>query len=57
MGNNAMSFAVIVLGSGDGSIQAAQGQWQLIAMQGRGVRWARLIEQLQQVAPDGRGDN
>jgi hypothetical protein len=45
MGNNAMSFAVIVVGGGDGLIQAAQGQRRLITAQGCGTQWAGLIEQ------------
>ncbi len=57
MGNNTMSFAVIVIGGGDGSIQAAQGQLRLITAQGPGARRAGLIEQQQWVPPDGQGDN
>jgi hypothetical protein len=45
MGNNAMSFALIVIVIGNGSIQAAQGQQQLISVQGHGAKWAKPIEQ------------
>jgi hypothetical protein len=45
MGNNAMSFALIVIVIGNGSIQAAQGQWQLISVRGHGAKWAEPIEQ------------
>jgi hypothetical protein len=31
MGNDATSFAIIVIGGGNGLIQAVQGQWRLIA--------------------------
>jgi hypothetical protein len=44
MGNNGISFAVVIGGSGDGSIQAAQGQRRSIAVQERGVRRAGLIK-------------
>jgi hypothetical protein len=55
MGNDAMSFAIIIVGGGNGSIQAAQGQWRLIAMQGPGAQQAGLIEQQQRAPPDGWG--
>jgi hypothetical protein len=57
MGNDAMSFAVIVSGSGDGLIQAARVQRQLIAAQGCGAQRAGLIKQQQLVLPDGWRDN
>jgi hypothetical protein len=44
MGKNATSFAIIVGGSGDGSIQAAKRQWWLIATQGHLAQWAGSIE-------------
>jgi hypothetical protein len=45
MGNNAISFALIVIVIGNGSIQAAQGQQQLISVRGHGAKWAEPIEQ------------
>jgi hypothetical protein len=57
MGNNGTSFAIIVDGNRNGSIQAAQGWWRSIAVQGRGARWAGPIQQQQQALPDGWGDN
>jgi hypothetical protein len=56
-GNDGTSFAIVIGGGSNGSIQAAQGQWWLIAMQGRGVQRAGLIKHQQQVPPDGWGDN
>jgi hypothetical protein len=44
MGNDTMSFAIGSGGGGDGSIQAAQGQWQSIAAQGDGEQWAGPIK-------------
>jgi hypothetical protein len=45
MGNNATSCCIIVIGSGNGLIQAAQGQLRSIAVQGYGAQYARLIKQ------------
>jgi hypothetical protein len=44
MGIDATSFAAIIIGGGDGSIQAAQGQWWSIATQGGGAQQAGLIK-------------
>jgi hypothetical protein len=43
MSNNSTSFAIILGGGGNGSIQDFQGQWWLIASQGCGVQWAGPI--------------
>jgi hypothetical protein len=55
MGNNGASFAVVVGGSSEGLIQAAQGRWRSIAMQDCGVQQAGLIKQQQRAwaPPDG----
>jgi hypothetical protein len=55
MGNNAMSFAVIVVGGGNSLIQAAQGQWRSITTRGCGAQRAGLIKQRQRAPPDGQG--
>jgi hypothetical protein len=57
MGNDATSFAVIVLSGSNRSIQAAQAQRWSITMQGCGAQRARLIEQQQWAPLDGQGDN
>jgi hypothetical protein len=57
MGNSAMSIAIMVVGGGNGSIQAAQGQRRLISMQGCRAERAGLIKWQQRAPPDGRGDN
>jgi hypothetical protein len=44
MGKDAASFAIIVIIVGNGLIQAAQGQWRLIAVQGCGAQWPKLIK-------------
>jgi hypothetical protein len=45
MGKDAVSFAVIVIVVGNGLIQASQGQWRLIAVQGCGAQWPKPIKQ------------
>jgi hypothetical protein len=55
MDNKARSFAVVVLGGSNKSIQAAQGQRQLIAVQGCGAQRAGPIKQKQWAPPDGQG--
>jgi hypothetical protein len=57
MGNNATSFAVIVGGRGNGSIQAAQGQRRSITARGRGAQRAGPIELRRRAPPHGRGDD
>jgi hypothetical protein len=47
----------IVVGGGDGSIQASQGRWRPISVQGRGAQKAGLIKQQQQAPPDEWGDD
>jgi hypothetical protein len=44
MGNKKTSFAIVIGGSSNGSIQAAQGQQWLIAVQGCGLQQARPIK-------------
>jgi hypothetical protein len=44
MGYDSMTFGIVVGSNGDGSIQAAKGQRQLIAVQGRGARHAGPIK-------------
>jgi hypothetical protein len=44
MGNNGMSFAIVIGVGGNGLIQAAQGQQQSIAVKGHGAQQTRPIK-------------